>query len=151
RVRGANIAQMVNVLQAMILTQGSQMLLTPTYHVFEFYTVHHDALLLPITMTRAGSYTLGIDSLPAVSATASRGRSGIMHRTMSNIDAMNARTVTVDIRGATVRGASGRMLTGPTMDAFNSFEKPEVVKPQPFTGARVSNGQLAVTLPAHSI
>ena len=151
RVRGANIAQMVNVLQAMILTQGSQMLLTPTYHVFELYTVHHDALLLPITMTSAGAYTLGIDSLPAVSATASRDRSGIVHLTMSNIDPRNARTVTVDIRGATVTSASGRVLTGPSMDAYNSFERPEVVKPQPFTGARVSNGQLTVTLPPHAV
>ena len=59
RVRRANIAQMVNVLQAMILTQGSQMLLTPTYHVFELYTVHHDAVLLPISVSSAGWYTLG--------------------------------------------------------------------------------------------
>ena len=151
RVRGANIAQMVNVLQAMILTQGSQMLLTPTYHVFEFYTVHHDALLLPITMTHAGAYTMGVDSLPAISATASRDRSGIMHLTMSNIDPRNTRTVTVDVHGATLTSASGRMLAGPSMDAYNSFEHPDVVKPEPFSGARVANGQLTVTLPPHAI
>jgi alpha-N-arabinofuranosidase len=151
RVRGANIAQMVNVLQAMILTQGSQMLLTPTYHVFEFYTVHHDALLLPITMTHAGAYTMGVDSLPAISATASRDRNGVMHLTMSNIDPRNARTVTVDVHGATLTSASGRMLAGPNMDAYNSFEHPDVVKPEPFSGARVANGQLTVTLPPHAI
>ncbi|MES2177378.1 MAG: alpha-L-arabinofuranosidase C-terminal domain-containing protein [Gemmatimonadota bacterium] len=151
RVRGANIAQMVNVLQSMILTQGSQMVLTPTYHVFEFYTVHHDAVLLPITVTSAGWYRMGTDSVPAVSASASRDRSGKMHVTMSNLDPNGARTVTVDIQGATATSATGRILTGPAMGAFNSFDKPEVVKPESFTGARIANGQLTVTLPAHSI
>jgi alpha-N-arabinofuranosidase len=151
RVRGANIAQMVNVLQAMILTQGSQMLLTPTYHVFEFYTVHHDAVLLPITVSSAGWYRMGADSVPAVSASASRDKSGTIHVTMSNLDPAAARDVTVEVQGATMGSATGRILTGATMDAFNSFEHPDVVKPAPFTGARVANGQLTVALPAHSV
>src|SRR5215831_11226246 len=151
RVRGANIAQMVNVLQAMILTQGSQMLLTPTYHVFEFYTVHHDAVLLPITVSRGGWFALGIDSIPAVSASASRDRSGTIHVTMSNLDPNATRTVTVDVQGASANAVTGRVLTGDTMDAHNTFEKPEAVKPAPFTGGRVANGQLTVTLPAHSV
>ena len=151
RVRGANIAQMVNVLQAMILTQGTQMILTPTYHVFEFYTVHHDALLLPITMTRAGAYTFDRDSLPAISATASRDRGGVMHLTMSNIDPRAARTVIVDIAGAAVTSAAGRILAGSSMDAYNSFEHPDVVTPEPFTGAHVANGRLTVTLPPHAV
>ena len=151
RVRGANIAQMVNVLQAMILTQGSQMLLTPTYHVFEFYTVHHDAVLLPITVSSAGWYTLGADSVPAVSASASRDRSGTIHVTMSNLDPKTTRTVIVDVEGAKPSSATGRILTGPTMDAFNSFDHPDAVKPAPFTGAHVADGQLTVTLPAHSV
>jgi alpha-N-arabinofuranosidase len=151
RVRGANIAQMVNVLQAMILTQGKQMLLTPTYHVFEFYTVHHDALLLPITVSRGGWYTVGVDSIPAVSASASRDRSGIVHVTMSNLDPNATRTVTVDLQGVSATNVTGRILNGDKMDAHNTFEQPEVVKPAPFTGARVANGQLTVTLPAHSV
>jgi len=151
RVRGANIAQMVNVLQAMILTQGNQMLLTPTYHVFEFYTVHHDAVLLPITISRGGWYTVGIDSIPAVSASASRDQSGTIHVTMSNLDPNVARTVTVDLQGATATNVTGRVLSGDKMDAHNTFEKPEAVKPAPFTGARVATGQLTVMLPAHSV
>jgi alpha-N-arabinofuranosidase len=151
RVRGANIAQMVNVLQAMVLTQGNQMLLTPTYHVFEFYTVHHDAVLLPITVSRGGWYTLGIDSLPVVSASASRDRSGTIHVTMSNLDPNAARTVRVDLQGASATSATGRVLSGETMDAHNTFERPDAVKPAPFTGARLTNGQLTVTLPAHSV
>jgi len=151
RVRGANIAQMVNVLQAMILTQGPQMVLTPTYHVFEFYTVHHDAVLLPISVTRGGWYSLGIDSIPAVSASASRDKSGTIHVTMSNLDPNATRTVTVDIQGASATSATGRVISGDKMDAFNTFERPDVVTPATFTGARVANGQLTVTLPAHSV
>ncbi len=151
RVRGANIAQMVNVLQAMILTKGDQMLLTPTYHVFEMYTVHHDAVLLPITVASAGWYVLGADSLPAVSASASRDRTGVMHVTMSNLDPDHARTVSVDVRGAHVSGATGRILTAPTMNGYNSFEHPDVVKPAPFTGAAVTDGRLTVSLPPHSV
>jgi alpha-N-arabinofuranosidase len=148
RVRGANIAQMVNVLQAMILTQGDKMLLTPTYHVFEMYTVHHDAVLLPIAVTHAGWYVMGADSVPAVSASASRDKSGVVHVTMSNLDPNQARTVAVDVRGMRATGATGRILTAPAM---NSYERPDVVKPAPFTGATVANGQLNVTLPAHSV
>ena len=151
RVRGANIAQMVNVLQAMILTRGSQMVLTPTYHVFEFYTVHQDAVLLPLAITSAGYVRSGADSLPAISATASRDRSGVMHLTMSNLDPGQARTVVVDLHGANVAAASGRLLTAPAIDSDNTFEHPDVVRPVAFTGAQVAGGQLTVTLPAKSI
>jgi alpha-L-arabinofuranosidase len=151
RVRGANIAQMVNVLQAMILTEGDKLLLTPTYHVFEMYTVHHDAVLLPIEVQSAGWYAVGADSIPAVSASASRDKAGVVHVTMSNLDPSQARTVTVDVRGARVSGATGRILTGPAMNSYNSFEKPDVVKPAPFTGASVSGSTLTVKLPAHSV
>jgi alpha-N-arabinofuranosidase len=151
RVRGANIAQMVNVLQAMVLTRGRQMVLTPTYHVFEMYTVHHDALLLPLTVVDTARYTSGSDSIPAVSATASRDRQGVMHLTLSNLDASAERSIVAEIRGASVTGVTGRILTAPAISSYNSFEKPEVVRPVAFTGARVTGGQLTVTLPARSV
>jgi alpha-N-arabinofuranosidase len=128
RVRGANIAQMVNVLQSMILTRGPQMLLTPTYHVFEMYTVHHDAMLLPLTITNAAYYVFGGDSVPAVSATASRDRQGV-----------NATR------------AVGRILSGPAINSYNSFEQPDIVRPVAFTDARVENGRLTVGLPPRSV
>jgi alpha-N-arabinofuranosidase len=151
RVRGANIAQMVNVLQAMILTQGNQLLLTPTYHVFELYTVHHDAVLLPITVRTPAWYAFGADSVPAVSASASRDKNGVVHVTMSNLDPTRSHAVTVDLRGTTASSAAGRILNGPAMNSFNSFENPDVVHLAPFTGARVSGGELSVTLPPHSV
>jgi len=151
RVRGANIAQMVNVLQSMILTRGPQMLLTPTYHVFDLYTVHHDALLLPLAVLEAGRYAFGSDSIPAVSASASRDRQGVMHLTMSNLDPNGPRAVEVELRGATATRVTGRVLTGPAINSVNSFEQPGVVRPTPFGGARVANGRLSVTLPARSV
>ena len=151
RVRGANIAQMVNVLQSMILTRGTQMLLTPTYHVFEMYTVHHDALLLPLAVVDNGRYTFGDESVPAVSASASRDPQGIMHLTMSNLDPNVPRTVEVELRGATASRVTGRVLTGPAINSINTFERPDMVRPTPFDGARVANGRLSVTLPPRSV
>ena len=151
RVRGANIAQMVNVLQSMILTRGSQMLLTPTYHVFELYTVHHDAVMLPLTIVNAGYYVFGTDSFPAVSATASRDRQGLVHVTMSNADPNQPRTVVAELRGVSATGAVGRILTAPAINSYNSFEQPDVVHPTAFSGARIENGSLTLTLPPRSV
>jgi alpha-L-arabinofuranosidase len=151
RVRGANIAQMVNVLQSMILTRGPQMIVTPTYHVFEMYTVHHDAVLLPMTVVDAPRYGFGGDSVPAVSASASRDRRGVMHLTMSNLDPNQPRTVVAELRGAEVTGATGRILTAPAINSYNSFEQPDVVRPAPFNGAQVAGGRLTVTLPPKSV
>jgi alpha-N-arabinofuranosidase len=150
RVRGANIAQMVNVLQAMILTQGNRMVLTPTYHVFEMYTVHHDAVLLPLVVASPGFYVFGADSIPAVSASASRDARGVVHVTMSNLDPNRARTAVIALQGVEASQVTGRVLTAPAMDSHNTFDRPDVVKPAPFTGARVADGRLDVTLPARS-
>ena len=150
RVRFANIAQTINVLQAMILTQGDKMLLTPTYHVFEMYTVHHDATLLPLTFD-AGKYGLGTDSIAAVSASASRDKGGVIHITMSNVDPHAGRTVRADLRGTTARTATGRILTASAMNAYNTFEQPNALTPAPFSGARLSGDVLEVRLPPMSI
>jgi alpha-N-arabinofuranosidase len=150
RVRGANIAQMVNVLQAMVLTRGAQMVLTPTYHVFEMYTVHHDAVALPLAL-EPGRYAFGGDSVPAVSASASRDRRGVVHVTMTNLDPNTARTVEAEVRGAAVTSAAGRVLTAPAITSLNTFEQPDAVRPAPFEGARVAGGRLTVTLPPRSV
>jgi alpha-N-arabinofuranosidase len=141
---------MVNVLQSMILTKGDQMVLTPTYYVYDFYTVHHDALALPITMN-AGEYVLGRDSVPAVSASASRDKQGRVHITMTNRDPNRTRTVRTDIRGMRASQVSGRVLTASTMSAHNTFESPDAIQPQPFNGASVSGSTLTVQLPAKSV
>jgi alpha-N-arabinofuranosidase len=150
RVRMANIAQTVNVLQAMILTQGDKMLLTPTYHVFEMYTVHHDAVLLPIALD-AGRYVYGDRTMPAVSATASRDASGHIHVTLTNVDPTQARAVNASVRGQAVTSVSGRILTADQMTAHNTFEQPNAVRPVAFDGARLSGETLTVQLPPKSV
>ena len=150
RVRMANIAQTVNVLQSMILTKGEQMILTPTYWVFDMYKIHQDATLLPMYI-RSDNYTFGEQSVSAVSASASKDKAGAIHITLVNVDPNKPRTVQADIRGVKVSAVSGRVLTAATMQAHNTFEQPTSVQPVAFNGARVSGSMLNVELPSKSV
>jgi len=151
RIKMANIAQTVNVLQAMILTEEEKMLLTPTYHVFEMYKVHQDATMLPLDLDSDLSYEFGENSLPAISASASRDASGTLHISLVNINPDKEGEVNIEIRGDKVSGVSGRLLTAGELSSYNSFENPEVVKPREFKGARLNKQKLSLTLPAKSI
>ncbi|MFW5972447.1 MAG: alpha-N-arabinofuranosidase [Bacteroidota bacterium] len=150
RVKMANIAQTVNVLQAMILTEGDRMLLTPTYHVFDFHTVHHDAVALPAHV-EAGDYRMSDRSIPALSVSASRNAEGTIHLTLTNLDPNNTGTVETLFRGADLRQARGRILTAGAMNAHNTFETPEAVVPREFTGARLLGERLVVEMPPKSL
>jgi alpha-L-arabinofuranosidase len=152
RVQMANIAQTVNVLQAMILTEGKQMILTPTYHVFEFYNVHHDALLIPMDLDQ-GTYEFNGESIRPLTATASRpsADSDVINITISNLDPTAGRTVETAINGFNASSVSGRILTADDMTAHNTFENPNVVAPAPFDGARISDGKLVIDLPPMSL
>ena len=150
RVRMANIAQTVNVLQSVILTKGDSMVRTPTYWVFDLYKVHQDATLLPLNV-RSDAYTYGGQSVPAVSASASKDKDGRIHITLVNLDPNRGRAVQVDVRGQRVSSVSGRVLTAAAMNADNTFEQPNAVQPADFTGARLSGGNLTVDLPSKSV
>jgi alpha-N-arabinofuranosidase len=150
RVKMANIAQTVNVLQAMILTREDEMILTPTYHVFDFYTVHHDATLLPLTLDR-GTYTFEGESIPAVSASASRDAEGRVHLTLANLDPHHEHPIVASIRGLDATSVSGRILTADAMNAHNTFETPETIVPASFDGAHLSGEDLTIDLPAKSV
>lgn len=152
RVRMANIAQTVNVLQAMVLTEagGDRMLLTPTYHVFEMYKVHQEATLLPLDLTSA-EYAHGEASIAALSATASRDGAGRVHISLSNADPNASHTVTCALRGMAVTGVNGRLLTADSMDAHNSFDEPNTVQPVAFDGVTVDGDQLTIEMPAKSV
>ncbi len=150
RVRMTNIAQMVNVLQAMILTRGSRMVLTPTYHVFHMFRPFQDATLLP-TDLQAPRYTLRSTSVPGISLSAARTTAGAIAVALVNLDPHKATPVTLSIAGATVRTAQGEILTAAALDARNTFENPDAVKPARFTGAAVKSGNLSVTLPPKSV
>ena len=150
RVRMSAIAQMVNVLQAMILTDGNRMVLTPTYHVFEMYKPWQDATVLPISIDTPW-YNKDKFVVPAVSGSAVRGKDGRVHVALSNADPGQANSVSIRMDGLTAASVSGRVLTAPAMNAHNSFDAPDTVRPVPFTGATVGGGTLSVTLPPKSV
>jgi alpha-N-arabinofuranosidase len=150
RVRMANLAQIVNVLQAVILTNKEKIILTPTYHVMEMYNVHQDATMLPVSLT-TNEYVLGENKLPAVSVSASRDKDGITHISLVNIDAKKSQELKIDIRGASYSVVSGRILNSKNLQDYNSFDNPDRVKPVNFTGAKLSGNYLNVQLPPASV
>ena len=151
RIRMANIAQTVNVLQAMILTDEEKMLLTPTYHVFEMYQVHHDATLLPVNIDSPLQYSYGEQSIPAVSVSASKDIAGKVHVSLVNIHPEEATGITLEVRGMDPDGITGRILTADALNAHNTFEQPDLVHPEPMKGIKLEKDQVTLTLPAHSI
>jgi alpha-N-arabinofuranosidase len=150
RVKMANIAQTVNVLQAMILTDEEKMIVTPTYHVFEMYQVHQDATLLPVEI-RCSDYQFGNEKIPMVSVSASKDKAGAIHVSMCNLNPGEAVNVEVAIAGLKLGKMSGRLLTAPAMNAHNTFDRPENVKPVEFTGARATESGYEATLPAKCV
>jgi alpha-N-arabinofuranosidase len=150
RVRVANIAQMVNVLQAMILTEDEQMLLTPTYHVFEMYVPFQEAVPLPLSLSRNLRYRVGDQDIPAISASAARGQDGKIHVSVVNVDPRNSSRLALSLEGRTIRSVQGRMITAATLDARNTFTDTQAVKPSALRGIR--QGQhWVVDLPEKSI
>jgi alpha-N-arabinofuranosidase len=150
RVTMANIAQMVNVLQAMILTDKEKMLLTPTYHVFEMFKPHQGATSLPLTLTTP-DYAIGDAKVPALSASASKDKAGKIHVSLANANPNTAITVTATLAGVSAKGVTGRILTAPAIDSHNTFTAPDTVKPAPFTAAKLAGDQLTLTLPPKSV
>lgn len=150
RVKMAAIAQMVNVLQAMLLTDGSRMVKTPTYWVFDLYKPWQDATTLPVDLKSPWYHQEDV-ALPAVSASAVRDTAGQVHVALVNLDPHRAIPLSLTLAGVQASTASGRIVTGATMDAHNSFEQPDVVKPQAFTGAQANGGTVTATLPPMSV
>jgi alpha-L-arabinofuranosidase len=149
RVRMANIAQMVNVLQAMILTDKERMVLTPTYHVFDMYVPFQGAT--PVAAgVNAPPYRFGDISLPSVDVSAARDSAGRLHLALVNLDPNRPARVSTAITGTRPRGAQGRLLTGPALDTHNTFDRPNNIQPVAFRG-RVEGGRLVFDLPAKSV
>ena len=150
RVRMSNIAQMVNVLQAMILTDKEKMVLTPTYHVFRMYRLHQGATMIPIDLS-APEYRMGDASLPSLNASASRDSEGRLHLSVVNLDPTRGAEITATASGGTIRSATGEVLTAPAMNAMNTFDRPNTVKPTPFSGYKLQGSQLTLNIPAKSV
>jgi alpha-N-arabinofuranosidase len=149
RVRMANIAQMVNVLQAMIITDKEKMVLTPTYHVFRMYVPFQDATLVPVAFD-AGTYAHGGLTLPRVDAIAAKDAAGTLWIALTNVDPNRPADVTVRLSGMGARTAAGETLTAAAVDAVNTFEAPDAVAPTPLP-AKVQGDLLALTLAPKSV
>lgn len=145
RVKIANVAQMINVLQAMILTDGGKMVLTPTYHVFRMYVPFQDATFLPVRFN-AGELTLAGKTLPQVDAMAARDKAGQVWVALVNLDPDAGTSVTLP----GYRSASGDVLTAPRVDSVNTFAAPDAVKPAPISG-KAGAGGVTIALPPHSV
>ena len=149
RVQMANIAQLVNVLQAPILTDGAKMVRTPTYYVFEMYAVHQDAKLLDAAV-QTPDYTFGETTLPKVSVSSSLAADGAVNLTLCNLSPSESEPVTCELRGKAVQEAAGRVLTAHAMNAGNDFEAGETVKPMSLP-VTLNEDVLSFTLPAKSV
>ncbi len=151
RVKMANIAQTVNVLQAMILTKDDKMVKTPSFYVFKMYTVHHDATLLPSNVI-SDKYTLGHESIPALSASASKDASGKIHVTITNLDPSNSKEVTCDLRGTEkIAFVRGQVVTGEKINSYNDFGKAEEVSLKDFKDVKMNGTTAVVKIPAKSV
>ncbi len=151
RLKMTNIAQIVNVLQSMILTNNEKMVLTPTYHIFEMYKVHQDATHLPLDLICEKVAVRDNRKVPLVSASASKDSNGKIHITLANVDLDNNQEITLDLNNRKISKVSGRMLTSRSVNDHNTFDNPELVKPVAFTGAKVEKGLVKINLPAKSI
>jgi alpha-N-arabinofuranosidase len=150
RVQMANIAQMVNVLQAMVLTDKERMVLTPTYYVFRMYRVHQGATLIPVELS-APEYKTEQSSIPSLSASASRDAEGRLHLSLVNLDPNRPAEIATTVAGANVKSVSGEVLTAPAMNAANTFERPNAVRPAQFSGYRLQGSQLTLSIPPKSV
>lgn len=150
RVKMANLAQAINVLQAVILTEGNKMILTPTYHVMEMYAVHQDALLLPMDL-KSVDYTFGNEKLPAVSGSASKDKAGAIHISLVNIDAAKSQEVNIQLDSPLGKAITGRVLGSAKLQDHNTFENPEKIKPKAFSQFKKEGETLKVTLPPFSV
>ena len=150
RVKMANIAQMVNVLQSVILTEGEKMILTPTYHIFHMYKYHQNAQLLE---SFAETEEIGVEGyrVPDISESVSMDAEGNIHITLGNLSIADAKEIEILFAEKKAEKVTADILTG-KMDAYNTFEEPENVKEKVFEDFTVTdNGSIRLTIPACAV
>jgi alpha-N-arabinofuranosidase len=150
RVKMANIAQTVNVLQAMILTDREKIILTPTYHVFDMYQVHQDALLLPFDL-ESEDYILDGKSMKALNVSSSRANDGSIHISIVNVHPSKNMDLECELRGVQVKKVSGKILTAKVLNSHNTFDNPDEVTIADFHKSKLNNNVISLDIPAKSI
>ena len=149
RVRMSNIAQMINVLQSVILTKDKEMVLTPTYYVFKLYKVHQDATMLPLDI-KCNKYTLGSQALDAVNGSASI-KDGVVSITLCNLDPNKDQRISFEVRGAKLSKVSGKVVTADKINSYNDFGKKEQVSLGDLKNLKISDGHVEAVLPSKSV
>jgi alpha-N-arabinofuranosidase len=150
RVHMANIAQTVNVLQAMILTDKEKMVRTPTYYAFKMHVPFQDATFIPVEIKKSHRYALGDTSVPSVMTTAAIGADKKVYLSLVNLDPGKEATISADLKQHSAKSARGEILTAAAMDARNTFDSPEQVVPKPVK-YEIKDGALSIKLPPKSI
>lgn len=150
RVKVANLAQMVNVLQSVILTKDEKMVLTPTYYVFKMFRVHQEAQLLNADL-KCEDYVYGDKKIPAISASASVDKENRVHISLANLNPDKSIVVTCPVIGEIYKKVTGEVLTADSMNAMNTFDTAEKIKPSGFNGFTYKDGVLTVTMPSKSV
>lgn len=150
RVRMANLAQTVNVLQSLILTDKEKMLLTPTYHIFDMYKVHQDAAYLPVKLL-SPDYMVGNEHIAAVNASASIDAAGKIHISLVNLDLNKTSTITIDLGEQQWRTVTGEILTSAKVTDVNTFTEPNKLHLAAFNDAKKDGSKVVVTLPTKSV
>ncbi|ESQ75673.1 alpha-N-arabinofuranosidase [Asticcacaulis sp. AC402] len=150
RVKMTAIAQTINVLQAVILTDGDKMALTPTYHAFKMYVPFQDATMIPLDV-QAPAYTLGGKTIPSFNASAAKAKDGHVYIGIANMNPIDGLNLSIDLASLKAKGVSGQVLTAPKMDSLNRpGAKPEVV-PVDYKGGKVKGSTLTLDIPAKSV
>jgi len=150
RVRMANIAQTNNVLQAMILTKGEKMIVTPTYYVFEMFKVHQGGKLLPSDIN-CKPYKSGSETIAGITASCSKDKDGKIHISICNLNPVEPAQLECGFEGFEAQKVTGRILTAEAMNAHNTFDKPDVVKPVEFMGMEIKDGKIITAIPSKSV
>ena len=150
RIVMANIAQVINVLQSVILTKKEQIVLTPTYYVFKMYKIHQGATMIPVSVA-CRDYTFEGKSIPSISVSASKDASGKIHITLVNLDPNSENPVTLNLGLTKGMNISGEVITSKNMNDYNDFGTAAKVLPAKFDGFKLSGGQLTVNMPAKSV
>ena len=150
RVKMANIAQLVNVLQAVILTDGDKMIKTPTYHVFHMYQCHQDAELLDSYVETEQIGSEEEYQVPNLTESASYGKDGRIHITLNNLSVEKDYEIEGVLADTRIQAVKGTILTGGMRD-HNTFDDPDKVHTQSFEGCRVEDNRLKFTIPKCSV
>ncbi|MBS1600580.1 MAG: alpha-N-arabinofuranosidase [Bacteroidetes bacterium] len=150
RVRLACLAQTVNVLQALVLTNKEKMLLTPTYHVFDLFQIHQDAYALSLQFA-SPDYTFKENKIPAINASASKDKNGAIHISLVNTDPHRSIDISTSLDGFQIKSISGLILHADNFTDVNTFEKPDFIKPAVFNTFKKDGNKISVQIPALSV